>query len=518
MDGLVFQPLPAPRATHPARADIACFVGFIPLRAGVLLSASEISDLVARGWVEPPAPGTTVPASVLLHVPVTVDPWASFDRLFAWNTRPLDSAATDFCTAALGAAVRSFFAQGGRRCHIVRVGDPLPVDAAPDLRRNALTALLPENQWAFDDRTAWRGMSHVFGLPDTSFLCLPDLPELLGVTPAAINLPPPPAAEECFVPFAEATESNLPRPSQTFTVGYCDAAGYEAWAAFVRHVSSLLDRHAHEVQFIAALPRPLDATAIGAQARSASATAAMHAAREAQRAVVDGLNTEFVQLAYPWLRTATSTELPGACEAPDGTLAGVLAHHAVSRGTWRSALHTPVPGVDAVVPVLDRATLEGPLLTKSPERGTFRERLTLFGPSPTGIMLLSDVTTHPDDYRSANLKRLVSAIIRAARIVGEESVFENNGEPLWRHLVDRFHDLLTELWRDGIFAGASPAEAFEVVCDRTTISQADLDAGRAIVSIAFTAAAPIERIVVHLALDQGGHVSLLGKDADLRDA
>ncbi len=286
----------------------------------------------------------------------------------------------------------------------------------------------------------------------------------------------------------------------------------------VRHIASLLASSAREVQFIAALPRPLDATAIGANARSASATAAMHAAREAQRAVVDGLNTAFVQLAYPWLRTATSAELPGACEAPDGTLAGVLAHHAVSRGTWHSALRTRIPGVDSVVPVLDRATLENPLLPKSPERGTFRERLTLFGPSPTGIILLSDVTTQRGSYRPANLNRLISAIIRAARIVGEESVFENNGEPLWRHLVDRFHDLLTELWRDGIFAGASPAEAFEVVCDRTTISQADLDAGRAIVRIAFTAAAPIERIVIHLALDQGGHVSLLGKDADLRDA
>jgi phage tail sheath protein FI len=41
---------------------------------------------------------------------------------------------------------------------------------------------------------------------------------------------------------------------------------------------------------------------------------------------------------------------------------------------------------------------------------------------------------------------------------------------------------------------------FEVRCDRTTMTQADIDAGRAIMEIGFIAAYPVERIVVSLNL------------------
>ena len=46
-------------------------------------------------------------------------------------------------------------------------------------------------------------------------------------------------------------------------------------------------------------------------------------------------------------------------------------------------------------------------------------------------------------------------------------------------------------------------------CDRTTTRQADLDNGRVIAEVQFTAAVPIEQIQVVLAMSQGGEVSLL---------
>ena len=64
-----------------------------------------------------------------------------------------------------------------------------------------------------------------------------------------------------------------------------------------------------------------------------------------------------MQLAYPWLRTRSSSALPGGVEAPDGVLAGVLANSALTRGSWRSAIRQAVPGITAVEPVLDRAGL-----------------------------------------------------------------------------------------------------------------------------------------------------------------
>src|SRR5262249_39376891 len=59
----------------------------------------------------------------LRDVPVPVDTWDVFDALFAWDARPI-SESSGRCDTALGAAVRSFFAQGGRKCYVVRLGDP----------------------------------------------------------------------------------------------------------------------------------------------------------------------------------------------------------------------------------------------------------------------------------------------------------------------------------------------------------------------------------------------------------
>jgi uncharacterized protein len=41
---------------------------------------------------------------------------------------------------------------------------------------------------------------------------------------------------------------------------------------------------------------------------------------------------------------------------------------------------------------------------------------------------------------------------------------------------------------------------FEVRCDRTTMTQSDIDAGRAVMEIGFIAAYPVERITVSLNL------------------
>src|SRR6185436_3099926 len=132
--------------------------------------------------------------------------------------------------------------------------------------------------------------------------------------------------------------------------------------------------------------------------------------------------------------------LPAGLEPPDAMLAGILASNALTAGTWRSAARTPTPVVAAVDPVLSVSELNKELpydSSSGPRRSarTLRERISVFGPTPTGFQLLSDVTTDDDEaYRPANVNRLVSAIVRAARLLGETTVFMNNGESEWRRL------------------------------------------------------------------------------------
>jgi phage tail sheath protein FI len=119
------------------------------------------------------------------------------------------------------------------------------------------------------------------------------------------------------------------------------------------------------------------------------------------------------------------------------------------------------------------------------------------------------VTASADQsYRPAGVSRLVSTLVRAARRLGEDSTFEPSGEALWTRVQDRASTVLRALWDLGALRGTTPSEAFDVRCDRSTMSQQDIDQGRVIARVRFEAAAAVEAITVVLALDEGGQVSL----------
>jgi len=98
-------------------------------------------------------------------------------------------------------------------------------------------------------------------------------------------------------------------------------------------------------------------------------------------------------------------------------------------------------------------------------------------------------------------------LLRAARQLGQQRLFENSGPALWATVRDELEVFLQRLRSAGALAGSTPAEAFTVRCDRSTMTQNDIDAGRVIATVAITAAQPIHRITVTLALAQGGGTS-----------
>jgi hypothetical protein len=211
--------------------------------------------------------------------------------------------------------------------------------------------------------------------------------------------------------------------------------------------------------------------------------------------------------------------MAGSVEPPDALLAGMLANNALTQGTWRCAAHQVVSGIIRVEPTLSLADLArelpfgGPIGLRRLSR-TLRERVSVFASSPIGFQLLSDVTTDDDDaYRPANISRLVGVVIRAARLAGEDTVFMSNGEDVWRRVQAALEDVLRGLWGEGALVGTFAGEAFEVRCDRSTMTQGDLDSGRVITRVQFNAASPIEHIVVVFAMDEGGQVSLVVNDA-----
>jgi hypothetical protein len=280
----------------------------------------------------------------------------------------------------------------------------------------------------------------------------------------------------------------------------------------VAGVRAFLAQHQREMLFIGALPLPRE------DARRPVSDGGVHAhsdmlgflrrsgVLEAEgRVDASGLSiaSAFVQLGYPWLATSAAQDLPEGLEPPDGALAGLIARSALARGT-----HASVAG-DTSMPALRDLQSAVPLPgwgagPQSPS-AQLAERVCLFTQQAGGWALQSDVTTSVDAaWRSGGVSRLMATLLRAARLRGQSVLFDGNGPETWTRLERSFEELLKGFWRVGALAGATPAEAFSVRCDRSTMTQNDLDNGRLVTEITVLPAHSIERITVVLALAAAG--------------
>ena len=524
--GLSFEDQVPVITSDPNRADIALFVGFVARRPDTGLPTPIRDWLSAQGWdriaaQRPPA----YDLERLLNVPVPIDNWQVFDHLFKWD-QPFDIAGTRANTTLFGAAIRSFFAQGGRKCYVVRAGEPIPPDSMPVNRQQFIQTwiglLIPGYPSGFDgspvDPTGWRGMAHLFGLPDVSFLSLPDLPSIVRVPGSEVSLAfQPTEFPQGFIECSEGEETIFLEEFHSPLNGpRCDRVGYAAWARAVSLAASVLINRQREVQLVTGIPVPQAGEAAQAHLLKTlldNGRGPLSAQPDIQP---DGIASAFVQLAYPWLRTSGSRDMPEGLENPEGVLTGILARNALGRGAYFSAAGMDLGDVFEVFPLLSREQMYNALPVVSADHSGVRsliERVTLFGPTPVGLRLLSDVTTaSSESYRPASINRLMSVILRTARRLGEALAFESSAERLWEQTRDTLSSLMLTLFEAGALRGTSPDEAFIVRCDQSTMTQADIDSGRVIAQIQFDAAAPVERITVVLAINEGGQVSLVAEN------
>lgn len=514
-------PTPAPER-H--RADVACFIGFVARRPGRPLPAALRAQLKSAGWVDGPWARPAAQVEDLLNLPVALDSWHLFDWLFAWDERPVDEAATQTCASYLGAAVRSFFARGGRRAIVLRVGEPWPVlesgSRRAALRRERLRRMLPDfaargsvsRPFEPHDPASWQGIHHLYGLRDTSLLLLPDLPDACTFEPPLPDpTPPQPVPAEGFVECSVEAPPPVPDSGlRRIPAPHLDARGYAAWQLAMAAAQGFLadPRQRREVVLIAALPLP------DLSARRVAGGGAVHAQsdllaylrrigvlRADGRGMTGaGASSAFVQLAWPWLATSAAADaLPQSLEPPDGVLAGLIAAGAVLRGTFRS-----VAGDFSMARLRDVAGGEPvPPWSMDEHSPTWQlaQQVCVFAPLPGGWALQSDVTTSPQQaWRFGGATRLMGTLLRAARAAGDELVFDTSGPALWARVRATMEDMLLGFWRAGAFAGTSAERSFSVRCDRSTMTQADLDAGRLVVEISVWPAAAVERITVVLNL------------------
>jgi len=517
MGRVIFDNTPSAPVFNPIRADVACFVGLVRLLPGASVPANMSKWLNSLGYSSDQIQSIT-------NIPVMVENYPNFSSIFDDG-----SAGTGFGTDYLAAGVRSFFAQGGKRCYVVRVDDPVTPNDTALTKAAKLQKLLPNTAFAPDQAQSWTGVGSLAPLEEVSFLVTPDLPVLCASAPAAASgqLPVVPTGPEEFAPCSQGDIT--PQQYRTFPspAPRLAAADYVNWAANVAVILNYLSTgvqthqlHLREIQFVTSFPIPQDNDPATAVENPSSTEIAQDihdviTTQMPERVLVPGtgvspgnISSSFLQLAYPWLKTSGSGILLESLEAPDGALAGLLARNALTRGTFTSATKITPSEIYDVFPALPAQELQTsaePLVWADPPVGPPKplvERISLFGFTPTGLQLLSDVTAYPGEtYRAGPVTRLTYVICRAARQMGETAVFQTNGPALWGRVQRFLQNLMTRLWNLNALDGDTASDSFSVRCDQSTMTQNDLDNGRLIAYVTFKAASIIETITVKLAME-----------------
>jgi phage tail sheath protein FI len=98
------------------------------------------------------------------------------------------------------------------------------------------------------------------------------------------------------------------------------------------------------------------------------------------------------------------------------------------------------------------------------------------------------------DPKVADVERVKIALQKQIAFAASE----RNTPALWSKVRLQLENSLTQEWRNGRLQGTRPSQAFFVKCDRTTMTQDDLDNGRLIVLVGLAFNKPAEFAIVRL--------------------
>jgi phage tail sheath protein FI len=175
---------------------------------------------------------------------------------------------------------------------------------------------------------------------------------------------------------------------------------------------------------------------------------------------------------------------------PSGFVAGIYARNDVNRAVYKAPANEVVNlalGFELAVSKAQQEVL-------NPEGiNAFR----FF--EDRGYRLWGARTTSSDpEWKYVNLRRYFAYLEHSIDKGTQWAVFEPNGERLWasaRRTVDEF--LLNE-WQSGALLGDKPEKAYFVKCDRSTMTQNDLDNGRLVMLIGVAPLRPAEFVIFRI--------------------
>lgn len=200
--------------------------------------------------------------------------------------------------------------------------------------------------------------------------------------------------------------------------------------------------------------------------------------------------TSYAALYYPW--TVTQGDNLGdnfSTIPPDGTICGVMAASALTRGAWIAPANRVLRDIVALMPpVAEEREIE-----------LQQAHVNLISRQPNGFLVFSEDTLSDDpELRLINVRRLLMLIRRIAVRVGARYVFEPHSDVFRRAVQRGFESVCEDLFERGAFSGATRTSSYQVVVGESNNPPQSVEQGRLIVEIRVAPSEPLRFVTVRL--------------------
>jgi uncharacterized protein len=210
-------------------------------------------------------------------------------------------------------------------------------------------------------------------------------------------------------------------------------------------------------------------------------------------------DTQYAALYYPWIKVINPETGMLQLMPPGGHVAGIYARSDNERGVHKAPANEVVLGASDVEFQISKGE-QGVL---NPKGVNVIRAFSGRGIRVWGARTLSSNAL----WKYINVRRLFIFVEASIEIGTQWVVFEPNNERLWARVKATITQFLTTVWKDGALMGTKAEEAFFVKCDRTTMTQDDIDNGRLICIIGIAPVKPAEFVIFRIAQWAGGSSS-----------
>ncbi len=208
-------------------------------------------------------------------------------------------------------------------------------------------------------------------------------------------------------------------------------------------------------------------------------------------------DSKYAALYHPWVEILDPTQraAQGAPPRrlllpPSGFVAGIYARSDIQRGVHKAPANEVVLGLTKFELNINKGRQD----VLNPEG---INALRFFEGRGNRVWGARTLSSDPE-WKYVNVRRLFIFMEHSIDKSTQWAVFEPNNERLWRNISQTIEDFLFTLWRDGALIGEKPEKAYFVHCDRTTMTQNDLDNGRLICLIGVAPTKPAEYVIFRI--------------------